>query len=107
MKLPQEEKNKGVLSFANKPPIEGDYLTSELWDLLGTGWRKNGKDTIPITPENNDKILEHVKQFTDAPTVPPDEMFDPSDELDSLSLQRSIRRKRGSWYQVPKDLKND
>jgi hypothetical protein len=96
-----------VLSFASKPPIEGDYLTSELWDLLGTRWRKSEKDTIPITPENNDKILEHVKQFTDAPTLPPDEMFDPSDELDSVSLQRSIRRKRGSWYQVPKDLKND
>lgn len=107
MKLPQEEKDKGVLAFASKPPIEGEYLTSELWDLLGTGWRKSEKDTIPITPENNDKILEHVKQFTDAPTLRPDEMFDPSDDLDSVSLQRSIRRKRGSWYQVPKDLKND
>lgn len=107
MKLPQEVKDKGVLSFASKPPLEGDYLTAELWDLIGTSWRKNGTDTIAITQENNDKILEHVRQFTDAPTLPPDAMFDPLDELDSVSLQRSIRRKRGSWYQVPKDLKDD
>src|SRR5690606_4384746 len=90
LRLPQEVKDKGVLSFASKPPIEGDYLTAELWDLLGTNWRNSGNDTIPITQENNDKILEHVKQFTDAPPLPPEAMFDPADELDSVSLQRSI-----------------
>ena len=107
LRLPQEIRDKGVLSFASKPPVEGDYLTADLWDLLGTNWRNSGNDTIPITQENNDKILEHVKQFTDAPPLPPEAMFDPMDELDSVSLQRSVRRKRGSWYQVPKDLKDD
>ncbi|GGE76458.1 hypothetical protein GCM10011533_31080 [Streptosporangium jomthongense] len=106
MEFPQEVKDKGVLSFASRPPTEVDYLTSELWDLLGPSWRNSEGDTAPITQETNDKILEHVKQFTDAPTLPPDGIVDPLDEVDSVSLQRSVRRKRGSWYQVPKDLKD-
>lgn len=106
MELPQEIKDKGVLSFASRPPTDEDYLTSELWDLLGPSWRNGERDTVPITQETNDKILEHVKQFTDAPTLPPDAVVESIDEVDSVSLQRSVRRKRGSWYQVPRDLKD-
>ena len=106
MKLPQETKDRGVISFASKPPIEEDFLTGELWDMLSTSWRNKNENIAPISDEANDNLLKHIKGFTDAPTLPPDQMPDPDEELDSLSIQRSIRRKRGSWYQVPKDLKN-
>ncbi len=107
LKLPQEAKDRGVISFASKPPTEGDFLTAELWDMLSTSWRKKGENLAPLSDEANDKLLKHVKGFTDAPTLPPDRMLEPTEKLDSLSIQRTIRRKRGSWYQVPKDLKNN
>lgn len=107
LKLPEETKDRGVISFASKPPTDGKFLTAELWDILGTSWRnEKGENIAPLSEEANDKLVQHIKGFTDAPTLPADQMPDPSEELDSLSIQRSIRRKRGSWYQVPKDLKN-
>lgn len=106
LKLPQETKDRGVISFASRPPEEGNFLTAELWDMLSTSWRNKSENLAPLSSEANDKLLQHIKGFTEAPTLPPDQMPDPTEELDSLSIQRSIRRKRGSWYQVPKDLEN-
>jgi hypothetical protein len=106
LKLPQETKDRGVISFASKPPTEEKFLTAELWDMLGTSWRTESENIAPVSEEANEKLLRHIKAFTDAPTLPADQMPGPTEELDSLSIQRSIRRKRGSWYQVPKDLKD-
>lgn len=106
MQLPQEVKERGVISFASKPPTEGGFLTSELWDILGASWRNKGENLSPLTNEANDKLVKLIKGFTEAPTLPPDKMPDSVDELDSLSIQRSIRKKKGSWYQIPKDLEN-
>lgn len=107
LQLPEKEKERGVLSFASKPPFDGNYLTSELWDLLGPNWRKKSESVTPPSGDANDKLLEYLKGFTEAPPLPPEKMFDPSYDLDSFSIKRSVRRKRGSWYQVPKDLEND
>ena len=106
LKLPQETKDRGVISFASKPPIEEKFLTAELWDILSTSWRNKSENIAPVSEEVNEKLLQHIKGFIDALTLPADQMPDPTEELDSLTIQRSIRRKRGSWYQVPKDLKN-
>jgi hypothetical protein len=106
MALPQETKEKGIISFASKPPVNGDYLTAELWDLMNPNWRETGKNSVPLSDEANEKLLKHIKEFTEAPTLPSEEIPDPTEELDSLCIQRSIRRKRGSWYQISKDLKN-
>lgn len=107
LKLPQETKDRGVISFAGAPPTDENFLTAELWDVLGTSWRsKESENIAPLSEEANENLLKHIKGFTDAPTLPFDQMPDPTEDLDSLSIQRSIRRKRGSWYQVPKDLKD-
>lgn len=106
MALPQETKDKGIISFASKPPVEGDYLTAELWDFLTPRWRNSRENIAPVSDESNDKILKRIKGLMEPPTLPPEEMPDPTEEVECLSIQSSIRRKRGSWYQAPKDLKN-
>jgi hypothetical protein len=107
MELPDEVKDKGIMSFASKPPAEGNYLTAELWDIMNPNWRTLGKNMTPLSEEANEKILKHVKGFTEAQTLPPEMMLDPTEEIDNLSIQRSIKKKRGSWYQIPKDYEND
>jgi hypothetical protein len=104
--FPQETKDKGIISFASKPPVDGNYLTAKLWDNMNSSWRKSGENRVPLSQEANEKLLKHIKGFTEAPSLSAEYMPDPTEELDSLSIQRSIRRKRGSWYQVPKDLEN-
>ncbi|EIK46051.1 hypothetical protein O59_000072 [Cellvibrio sp. BR] len=107
MNLPQEIKDKGILSFASKPPTDGDFLTSQLWDLMGTGWRKPKEIELPLSQESNDKLLDQVKSFREVPANNRDYADFDIDKLDSVSLQRFITKKKGSWFQVPKDLKND
>lgn len=107
MALPEEVKDKGIISFASKPPTEGDYLTAELWDIMNPNWRTLNENIAPLSDEANEKMLKHIKGFTEAPTLPPEMMPGPTEEIDSLSIQRSIKRKRGSWYQIPKDFEND
>lgn len=95
------------MSFASKPPAEGNYLTAELWDIMNPNWRAQGKNITPLSEEANEKILKHVKGFTEAQTLSPEMMLDPTEEIDNLSIQRLIQKKRGSWYQIPKDYEND
>ena len=106
MDFPQETKDKGIMSFASKPPKDGDFLTSKLWDLMGVKWRTQNETEMPLSKESNDKLIEHMKSFKEIPIDNPDYTEFDIDSLDSVSLQRSVTKKKGNWFQLPKDLKN-
>jgi hypothetical protein len=106
MAFPEAVRDRGIFSFASKPP-EGDFLTANLWDLISTSWRTSDKNHAPLSEKTNEKLLRHIKGFTEAPTLPPEMAPASEDEIESLSLQRSIRKKRGSWYQIPKNYQED
>ncbi|GAB1260422.1 hypothetical protein [Aurantivibrio plasticivorans] len=107
LELPQEVKERGIISFASKPPTDGNFLTAELWDMVSTNWRNKLENVAPLSSEANDNLVQYIKGFAEALTLPADQLPSPEEKLDSLAIQRSIRRKRGSWYQVPKDLECD
>lgn len=65
MKLPGETKERGVNEFANRPPLEGNFLTAELWDMLGSGWREIGSNFTPASKEENDKLLKYLNGFVE------------------------------------------
>ena len=103
---PEAQKEKGVMSFAGHPPKEGRFLISEIWDRHLPGWRERRE--IDLTDKNikHDKLIEHLKKFTEAPTLSPEEVdFDVSD-ADSLSIKRMVQKKKGSWFQISKDMKS-
>jgi hypothetical protein len=53
------------------------------------------------------RLVDHINKFSKAPTVPASEIdFDP-ERADAMVIERRVSRKRGSWYQVPKDLPAD
>ena len=41
--FPAEVQEKGIISFAPYPPVEGNYLTSKLWDRFLPEWRANAR----------------------------------------------------------------
>jgi len=47
-------------------------------------------------------LAARLKEFRKQPTLPPGQ--NGTDEEDMISIARSVHRKRGSWWQVPKDL---
>ncbi len=102
--FPIEEKERGIMSFASNPPKDTSFLVSNIWDRHLPGWRD--KEEVDLSSPNikHDKLVEHLSQFTDAPTLPEESIdFDVSNP-DSLAIQRTIHKKKGSWFQIPKDI---
>ncbi|MGZ4873465.1 MAG: hypothetical protein ACXVK3_17215, partial [Candidatus Angelobacter sp.] len=101
---PEEEKEQGLARLAPTPPPDDTGLIVQLWDRhLIKSWRNDlvgrGK------PEQDAKLVEHINKVSGAPALPADEMdFEPTD-AEFVQLTRNISRRKGSWWQVPKNLK--
>ena len=104
--LPEIVKEKGVMSLGG-PPASNTELT-KIWDRHLPGWR--GRTSQARGGEGNSQadelLLKQFRKEINAPHLSTDEVdFDPED-ADFLSVERSVRRRKGSWWQVPKDLKD-
>jgi hypothetical protein len=101
--LPNEIKEQGVYSFPHEPPQIGDSFVLQLWDLLLPQRHAINDNTSANEPTSVD-ILNEIKKMEIAPSFSPDGMdFDPG-KIDEAVIKRSVRRRKGSWYQVPKNL---
>ena len=101
--LPSETLEKGIMSFAAKPPLDGDYLTSQLWDKSLTRWR-NPEKTV-LKPETQKDFVDRMKAFDEAAHSGQPEVDSHSDDADALTVKRRIHKQKGSWFQLPKDFK--
>jgi hypothetical protein len=98
--VPEEQREKGIMSFADVPP-DGN-IVSDLWDRhLRKGVRTEPQG-IERDLERDAELIKKFKEFRKQPTLPPDQTG--ADREDMISIARSVHRKRGSWWQVPKDL---
>jgi hypothetical protein len=97
--LPEHVREKGIMSFASVPP-EGNAVA----DLWNRHMRRNIRDDPKFErhPENDAELLKRLKDFRKQPTLEPGHASEPKEDM--ISIARSVRRKRGNWWQVPKDL---
>jgi hypothetical protein len=103
--LPDSVKGQGVLSFAAGPPKEGDFLVTRLWDRFLPTWRD--RDRTESDRYSDTQLLEDLRSLSKAPPLPPGHAPLNSQEVDMIQIERRVRRRKGSWYQVPKDIKTD
>lgn len=100
-----EEKLKGVMSFAHYPPTNGDFLVSSLWDkLMRPEWREwADKKPEARSKENDEKIIAEINALTEAPRA---EIEEPAefDEPDAMVVQRHIPLYRGKWRMLPPEV---
>lgn len=105
--IPEGIREKGIFAFAATPPKDGDFLVARLWDRHLRPWRDRGKESLQLSPEAHARLIEQLRQIKEAPEVPLDRAdFAPRDP-DSLMLERRVRKRKGSWWQLPKDLELD
>jgi hypothetical protein len=64
--LPEDVRATGAMQYAAYPPLEGDFLTSRLYDQFEPGWREHARNPIKITPEINKKVMDHLRPMIDA-----------------------------------------
>ena len=107
MQLPAREKERGIISFSFEPPREGDFLVSHFWDQYFPKWRERKQVEALNKQSDNSELVKELTMMANAPELQMHEIdFNPT-ETDALTIQRNVRRMKGSWYQVPKDLKID
>jgi hypothetical protein len=101
LKLPEEERERGISKFAGSPPPGN--LVADLWDqFMAPGHRD--RESVRMNPEKQAEMLKRFKEFRKQPTLGPAEGTAIGD-AEMVSVSRMVRRKRGSWWQVPKDYK--
>lgn len=103
-KLPASTREGGVMSFASSPPEEEECLVSSLWDRYLPGWRSRERRAKGKGSPTAGELCDKLRRLEQAPSAVPGQVgFDPED-LDMVARKRKVRRRKGSWYQVPKDL---
>jgi hypothetical protein len=104
LKLSDTAREKGVYSFACDPPEIGSSIVSRLWDKLLPKWRSTEGVDIEDRPVGRPTIDE-IKRMASAPPLSPSEgVFNPN-ITERFLIKRMVERKKGSWYQTPKDIK--
>jgi hypothetical protein len=86
--LPDEVKNLGVASFAQHPPLKGEFKTSELWDKFLPAWR-NDQRAVPSQYETDIVVSEDWQG------------------LDAVAVGRSVCLTRGDWKRFPSSVVAD
>ena len=101
MELPEEVKEKGIMHFAYHPPNDKKYLVTRLWDKhLQKRRNKITKDRLD-GPQLTTKIIKTI-ELANTPTK--EKEFTMPTDPQFLITRRKTHKKRGSWWQVPKNI---
>lgn len=105
--LSDDIKDLGVMRFASTPPQESGFLTTALWDRhLNPNWRS--RDEIENErPALNKALSNELKSFHKGKPLSRDEVDFDMESAETMSVERRVRKRKGSWYQVPKDYEED
>jgi hypothetical protein len=99
LQLPEEEREQGISSFGRAPP-DGN-LVADLWDrFMRKGFRQ--EKPVEMSPEQKEKLLEQLREVGKEPTLGQGE----ATAGKNITIARSVRKKRGSWWQLPKDFQS-
>jgi hypothetical protein len=104
--LPESERQQGIMRFAHRPATSG--ITAELWDrhlLKPESRRDPPADQPPRDAAAEKELVAHINRFADAPEAPPQDASLDLEEIDSMCVQRRVHKRKGSWWQLPHDLK--
>lgn len=100
LQVPEEKRENGIMSFADVPP--SGNIVANLWDRHLRKRARTERQEAEPKPELDAELLKKFKEFRKQPTLPIDQAGPGEEEM--ISISRSVHRKRGSWWQVPKDL---
>jgi hypothetical protein len=102
--FPDKQKKEGITRFASTPPQEDDCLVGRLWDRHLRSWRNQKSSSPKMDPEAEKKLVERLKNETKSRRLSPDEIDFDAASADFMSIEHKVRKRKGSWWQLPKDL---
>lgn len=99
--LPDDVKQRGVISFAPYPPTEGDFLASRLWDrLMRPEWREHAtQPSIEMSEEEEKALIAEVVELAESPAR--GEAQASKERPDAAIVERKVPVRKGKWRLVP------
>jgi hypothetical protein len=106
--LPESERKKSIHHIAPYPPKDGDNLVTKLWDRHWPNWRQ--PKTVTATAEGWKTITAAWKEQINeleliAKARTGDENHIRTERLDAVVRRRVARKRKGSWWLVPEELR--
>jgi hypothetical protein len=106
--LSESERERGINAFAPVPPESGGYLTTQLWDRYLPSWRgrqnQSHRKRFDNEKEEVNSLVESASKLAKAAPLEPTEVgFHPAD-IELMTINRMVRKRKGTWWQVPSDL---
>jgi hypothetical protein len=103
LNLPELERERGVIGFPHALPKEN--LIERLWPRNARG-RLEKPSSDQSKAELHAELTKRLQQMRGEPVL---RSNDPAalEQADTLTIERKVRRKRGNWWQVPKDMPDD
>ncbi|HSH88294.1 MAG: hypothetical protein ACAH08_08740 [Methylophilus sp.] len=102
--FPDEIKDQGIFAFASKPPKSFETIVSKLWDKYSPKWRNEPAVKVS-NPEDEKKIVESFHSLIKSQDSGLEELS--GEEVDAMIIEHLVRHKKGSWFQLPKDYKEN
>ncbi len=107
--LPDAVKERGIISFAKRPPHEG-FLITQLWDrFMRSDWRDDVTRSDPAPGPDVKELLAKVEKIQKAARAP--EASSPpkqtSDDADFMVVERSIPLRMGKWRLLPPEVEKE
>jgi len=103
--LPEEEREQGIMRFADAPPKEIGSLVTDLWRRhLRHGVLDEPNMTDRMTEEGRKKLAAELMAFTKGQNIPAHALGEADFGSETLSIERRVHKRKGSWWQLPKDL---
>ncbi len=103
--LSDKEKEKGLCEFATQPPPDDEFLITKLWNrFLKPTWRDADP---PLDEDRHEALIKQFKEMSRASPVAPGTVDHKNiDNLDYIIIRHKVQKRRGSYWQLPKDLKD-
>jgi hypothetical protein len=104
--VPEKERDTGIMNFAHAPPkVEGSLVRELRARFLKPDY--DDRPRIEPPPEDDARNKELVADIDDWESAPElaQSMGDDGGEADMMMIKRRIAKRKGSWWQLPKDLK--
>lgn len=99
-KLSEEQRNQGLIRLA---PTPSEGLIRDLWQRYLPASLAPEREAM-LSKAGESALVDKLNKLVESPRVPrpPNGLFEA--DVESVSIQRMMYKKRGSWFQLPKDL---
>lgn len=107
MAYPDSEKERGIINFAaTAPNIQGSITRRLRARFLSPGYDDRAKQRPPPKEDpKSQELVRMLKEWRHAPeTMNPSEI---RNDPEMLSVAKRVHKRKGSWWQLPKNLPDD